>query len=423
MDEDAGDAEADTKDKAEGGEAEKDSTPKSSSGKDDNVPSQHRRALDAWRSGYVVPIRLAVEVTANLCAGSAPEEAFEPHRHGGDEDDEMMMWDSDDEAKLQAESAAQGSSDEGDTNPRDVGLFRSVAEGGVPDRLFDLLRSVAAFATSAASLATGGAPMPTDAAEDLSDLLAKTGACLMNALANLPWRTSSDDAGGGDAVAASGGAVKLWGGAKERCGAAVAAYLSASSSSAAEGQNGRGLAAAAVSASTSVMAAVLRHRPSAIPSAVGEDDLRSILALLELGAEETDASSPAADPSADVRRDAVSMLGLLTSLPHSSEANDAVCVALLSSLGRARTENPAVTCEVLGVLMDLYGSYDDPNDPRGHEEVFRKRDALGAFTRGADAFRKRVREEERAGRVGEDEVEVWRECSLNAGRFVKYKKG
>jgi hypothetical protein len=152
------------------------------------------------------------------------------------------------------------------------------------------------------------------------------------------------------------------------------------------------------------MLALLRNRPGLI-SSVGEEDLKTVLALL-LGD----------STCTDARRDCVALLGILCSEPHPSVVNDMVCDAFLSVLAR-EDEEVAIISEILDVIMDVYSA--DDVDEGNHEATFRQKNVLGALKAILPNFKRRITLER--GKVDAESFEMLMECALNTKRFIAYK--
>lgn len=124
-----------------------------------------------------------------------------------------------------------------------------------------------------------------------------------------------------------------------------------------------------------------------------------------------------------IQRDVIAMLGVLYSQePHSKEMNQQVCSALLSAL--AASDSLVVQCEVLNVLMDMYGGDDD--DECYHGSVFESQQVLTHFQKCIPNLKKKLQEQGRQRYADSEErmeLEQWKEVVLNASRFVQYKKG
>lgn len=131
-----------------------------------------------------------------------------------------------------------------------------------------------------------------------------------------------------------------------------------------------------------------------------------------------------------VRRDVINMLGLLCTLePHPIEVNRQVCTGLLQAMTNF-SDSFMIQCEVLNVLMDMYGN--DEDDGCCYPSVFESLQVLSHFQRYVPTLKSKLKEQERKLRQqrSEDapdadlvEVEQWKETILNASRFVQYKKG
>ena len=106
------------------------------------------------------------------------------------------------------------------------------------------------------------------------------------------------------------------------------------------------------------------------------------------------------------------MLGILCSMEsHPEDVNRKVCSALMAVSSKRAT----VLNEVLNSLIDIYG------DDECHPGVFVDLNVLAYFQRTTPSFKKVIQCDR--DDASEEEVEQWKETSLNATRFVSYKKG
>jgi len=348
----------------------------------ESAADSYDRAVEAWRSSCL-PLKLAVEVTANLCAGSTSSAGASDQEYiftGTSEDDEMM-WDSDDEARLVAGGGAGGTGSlESRSDPRDDKLMSEVVRSTLPNRVVGVLSSVATSSSYHANV------MPQVVADDLVELLSKSGVCVSNAAFSVTGWVS-----GGNKLCA------LW-----SCLRNLVANIPASVPEKGE------ITLAAVASAAAIMVALLRSR-QALPSLLGEEDLKAILGMLQVNGN---------DQAFGVRRDAVSMLGILCSAPHPPEVNAMVCDAFLAAL-TCKDERVAVLSELLDALMVMYSA--DETDEGNHEAIFREKNVIGAFQHVLPIFKRKLKAERRSAEV--DEFETWKETSLNARRFIDYKRG
>jgi hypothetical protein len=164
--------------------------------------------------------------------------------------------------------------------------------------------------------------------------------------------------------------------------------------------------------------AALRSRPSLAARPIRADQLDMVLRLLQ------------PDCSACVKRDAVTMLGLLLAgREHSAAVNRKVCQALLqvNETSENRADLSMVLAEILNVLMDIYG--DDDCHPDVFLELFPVHgaplNALKYFQSTQPALKELLSllGASRDDSVTDEDLEYWRETALNAARFIQYKQG
>ena len=122
--------------------------------------------------------------------------------------------------------------------------------------------------------------------------------------------------------------------------------------------------------------------------------------------------------SSNIRRDTITMMGILCSQePHPVEVNQKICSALLAAA--ANDADIMISCEVLNVLMDMYGN--DEDDGCCHLTVFESLEVLKHFQRSIPTLKSKLKQQKDKAHLVE--LEQWKETLLNASRFVQYKKG
>ena len=333
------------------------------------------RAVEAWRSSCL-PLKLAVEVAANLCAGSGTSNNGDAQ--DGDEEDEMM-WDSDDEDKLVAESSEIEGGVDKEAQERDKKLFGEVIRLNIPNRVVEVVVNIA-------TAHSGETSMPDVAVCDLVELLSKCGVCGANAAGNLhAWATKADEA------------AQLW---NVLCGVVRNSPTSRAASNE--------LIVAGKGAAIAMILALLRNRPGLI-SSVGKEDLNAVLALLGI--------ENGGENCTDARRDCIALLGILCSEPHPLAVNASICDAFLTILSR-EDEEIGIISEILNSIMDMYSL--DETDEGNHDATFSGKNVLAALQAVLPNFKKRIALER--VKADAESVEVWKETALNAKRFIQYKK-
>lgn len=331
------------------------------------------KAVEAWRSSCL-PLKLAVEVAANLCAGSG---TFSNGETQDEVEEDEMMWDSDDEGKLLAESSEIGGAGaDKEAQERDEKLFGQVIRLNIPSRVVEAVGNIA-------TAHSGEASMPEVAVEDLVELLSKCGVCGANAAGNLhAWAAKSDES------------AQLW---NVLCDVVRSNHLTTSNE----------LNVAGKGAAVAIILALLRNRPGLI-SSVGEEDLKAVLGLLGI--------ENGGENCTDVRRDCIALLGILCSEPHPPAVNATIIDAFLTILAR-EDEEIGIISEILNSIMDMYSL--DETDEGNHEATFRQKNVLAALQAVLPNFKKRVALER--GKADAESVELWKETAFNLKRFIQYK--
>lgn len=178
---------------------------------------------------------------------------------------------------------------------------------------------------------------------------------------------------------------------------------------------------------TSTMVFALRCRKSILDQ-VEADDVSHLILCLRW----TSRSNPL------VARNIIAMLGILAG-PDTEICTSAIRNTISEALIGASTPHEAAKAasripasnessqqhpsamllsEALNVLMDIYGDDDDDTDTSF--------DALGVlfhFQRSVPLLKQRIAVEQLTKNSSEDDLESWKECSMNAARFIQYKKG
>eukprot|EP00978_Attheya_sp_CCMP212_P023888 scaffold74136_cov61-Attheya_sp.AAC.1 len=318
--------------------AEEETPPKEARGED--KAETYGLAVDNWHE-LIAPIKLALEVTTNMCAGCqvGDVETFESHIG---EDDDDIMWGSDDEAQLQTMQHDANANDSSiQLNPLDKVLFDAVVAAGLPERVFVLVDDV-----SQCLFDPNTKQLPNVVTMELGELHSKTGACLGNMICNISsWREDNQSI------------IAFW---STLC-KAMSTLLSSLVTSSSNNIQGDSESPTAIGAGglCNTMTISLRSRPN-LRTNIGSSDLDLILNLLTKTGD------------AAIQRDAATMLGILCNEVHPDEINAKVCTSLLSVLSFSST-NVMVRNEILNVLMDVYG------DDELYAKVFEQKDVLGHF--------------------------------------------
>jgi len=356
---------------------------------------QYEKALDSW-SNACLPLKLAIEITTNLCAGSGSNQSDGLHSY---EDDEGEMWDDVMEAKLMSSSQSTPEKSDNDvSNSWDVRLLSNVQTSGIPDRILSLFGAVILSAIKCRN-----ETIVKIVIDDLMEILSKSSSCLCNILSSVTtWKCTEEDASA------------VW---KELC----SAIQNAIQTKELDKLVTTVIPFVGITAITGVMLAFARHRPLLL-NTIGEQELTLVLDLVKSEKPTTSIKEENDDVEAfeEFQHNAVATLGIFSTQPHSDEVNATICDALLKTLCLHST-GAAVMSEILNVLMDIYGAYDD-DDPNSHCEVFGQKNVLNYFQKSISVLKKKILEEEIRNK-GFDELEMWKETVLNAKRFVKYKKG
>ena len=357
--------------------------------------------VQSWRD-LMGSYKLALELTANLCAGKEDDDEDDGMMYGGGEDDEHM-WDSDDEEKLVAavNSESAHSSDTGST-PSEQAIFVSMASINLPEQILCFFRKWVEF------LPSGDTEYPGLVVDDVNELLSTCALCLGNAIA-CDLHTWSAPAMkslvmvGSHANAVENGVQLFWW--------ELVSIFSLPCMTSIDNH-------AAKPHVTLTMLSMLRHQPL-VRTLVDSTRLDLILSFLSIQPKKTIGK---VDSAVQVLSNAIAMLGVLCSEPHPATIDSRVCNALLECL-RSATSNESdmassiiVIHDILNVLMDMYGGDDC------HDDIFAQNDVMGHFKRCLPGFKRQIKKLS-ASRNSREEVETWSETALNASRFIKYKGG
>lgn len=374
-------------------EVNTDSKKSSKSSSEEDNSEEYEKALESW-SNACLPLKLAIEITTNLCARSGSDQGDSLHHY---EDDEEEKWNDEMEAELM-ETSQSNEIGSDNLNPWDVNLLSNVHANGIPDRVLALFGAVIL-----SGIKCSNEMIASIVISDLMEILSKSSTCLCNILSIItPWKCNEEDSSA------------VW---KEICVAIQNTVLTKKTSNAFSNV----LPSTGIAAITGVMLAFATHRPLLLNS-IGVPELTLVLNLLKL---EKPISTSIVNENDDIeafsefQQNAVAILGVFSSQPHSDESNATICDALLRTLSLHSTR-AALMSEILNVLMDIYGSYDD-GDPNSHSDVFVKKSVLNHFQKSIPVLKKKIFEEEIKNK-GIEESEIWKETVLNAKRFIKYKK-
>mmetsp|Transcript_1742 Transcript_1742/g.2504 ORF Transcript_1742/g.2504 Transcript_1742/m.2504 type:complete len:841 (-) Transcript_1742:161-2683(-) len=355
----------------------------SSSGNDrkEGASSMHEEASLDWIRACM-PLKLAIEIATNLCAGSINDR--------NDLEDFDMNSDSD--------SVVVDDIGDRKSNPLDVNLFYVIQQARIPDQILSLLGGIVTF------ILENGQLIPKNSAEDLCDVMSKCSSCLGNALCSLPsWKTNEQESSA------------TW---KELCSALFSSFYSSGNE---VKQSGQYLPVSGISALTSIMTAFIRMRSNLIGS-IEENDLDIIISCLNIDShiimnEKLDSDNISA--VSNIQRDAIIMLTSLCSKPHTHTINDRICSVLLVTLAKLTT-CARVMSEILNGLMDMYSS--DENDPNNHEVIFKSRHVLEVIQKSLPHLESKIKQQESQNTATNEDLEFWEETILNSKRFIQYKK-
>lgn len=346
------------------------------------IEEQYERAINAWKNACL-PLKLSIEVTANLCTA------------GNIEDDscEITGWDADD--NFDYTGGNREYDDAVKRSKEDETLLLEITNSGLTDRVLMVLGSILQEI-----LTKGRDEIPDEAMEDLVEVVVKCSICLRNAFCNLSkWKSNIQDV------------VSIW---KEFIKFLVEVKRTT------ESNPDWTVPFSVISAVVTSMGALLRFR-SILVQSVDDHDLDFIMAFLSMQLPKKSVSSQD-DVGAlvEIHKECIAMLGILCSQPHLDEVNHKICSMLLSVLF---SDNCAtvVMIEILNALMDMYSA--DEGDPGNHEKVFKSENVIGAFEKIVPIVKRKIREEELSnGFKNEGETEYWKETIFNAVRFIKYKR-
>ena len=355
----------------------------------DDTEANYEKAVTAWKKACL-PLKLSVEIIANLCSARTNNDNEE---FDGMVDDEMG-WDSDQEDELI--NSPEQNSKHGQT---DIELFEKIISSGIPDQVLSTFGCILLSLMN-----TNKDSIPNIAIEDIFEVLTKCSMCLGNSICNIgSWKTSDTEIS------------VVWKDFFQCLTAATNGEVSLANMI---------LPCQAISPLLSTMTAFLRFRPS-LGKCVEVQDLELILSYVCLEPPiETKQSTNQRDKDEmeailDIQKDSISLLGILCSEPHPDEINQRICFTFLTVLSRSHSLTTSLMSELLNVLMDMYGA--DEGDQNNHEAIFRRNNVLDAFEKSIPLLKRKIRES--TNTATPMEMAFWRETTLNASRFVKYKKG
>jgi len=343
------------------------------------------QARAAWND-FLLPLQLSLELLTNLTSNSNSPTG----NHDEDDDDMMMEWGADQEAQWIQEQEKQQLQTSAASSSGDKALQQSLVHSQLPQRLLQLFRQVYHIPPAIT--------FPEQSHQDVEDLQSKTLACLGNCWENVEAWPQID---------------LTWQELQQATASAT------------------GLGKEAV---VSAMVIALKTYPSLRKEWKPEHLsawLHELQPLpLQHSNKDTNHRQEEKSNHMSVRRDVINMLGLLCTLePHPIEVNRQVCTGLLQAMTNF-SDSFMIQCEVLNVLMDMYGN--DEDDGCCYPSVFESLQVLSHFQRYVPTLKSKLKEQERKLRQqrSEDapdadlvEVEQWKETILNASRFVQYKKG
>jgi hypothetical protein len=323
--------------------------------------SDRRDAMEQARQAFqafLLPLQLALEITANL---TSPSDVGEDH----DDHDEHMEVDDEDENELVVATTVD-KIDAGN-NPvalADLQLMAGLVEQSIPDQVLALLQQVCRLPATSSDI-------PHDAMDEISNVISKCAACLGNCMANLTWRQIPS--------------TTMWSTLQE-CMMIVT--------------NSNMTSTDAIDGLWTTMAIAVKSHDSIRKLLKQPDDIEWL--LTQLSSQQITIVG---------QREIVAMLGLWCREElHPSELNHKVCQALLSLLA---VDSLMVTNEILNALMDMYGNDD-------HDRVVDSLHVLEQLQRTLTTFKRRLQHADE--QEESEFLELWNETALNAERFILYKK-
>ncbi|CAM9548975.1 unnamed protein product [Choristocarpus tenellus] len=378
------------------GEAESDKGIGNGEGDHAEQPDMDAKIRWEWKLKVAEPLKLSAEVMTNLCALAAGEEEGEGEEEewGSDDEEAMERVAKSADVAMSEATTARGTWSSSE-NPRV--LLQAIVDAGAILRVMGTLQSLLSptprdRANAGAEGTDGGEEegkdvgmqergrlaLPSGTAADLADLRRTVALCAANLVQNLP-------------LSALGDPQPLW---SNLCTMCEEAAIRAPS---------------CVEPLTSIMWGLVRRVGPAVMGGAGATVMVTAEAatlLLRLCDRES-------TPAFEARVNAVGMLGLLGTLSGAGGAEEGNLV-LANALVRV-LEDPhvLVQAEALNAIMDIYG--DDSQDP-----AFRAAGMLTALATAVPGFRRKVKQE--GSPLGRDALCHLKETSLNASRFVKYKR-
>jgi len=393
-----------------------------------------QKAERKWKDD-VRPTQLALEILVNLTSTS-PAPSLEEEGQ-----DDVVM--------------AEAGSDQ--PPPLDDRLARVLLAENIPDAVFSLLKEAAvgsdwwwseecgpvSASTGSIMEATNHVPMLILSA---NDVVSKAALCLGHCITAMPEFCGSVDT-----------AMMLWNDLRP----VVQKMMQRRRTVGSDAGGGCGTVVVedeTLQAISGAMAVLVQSRPEIrqrvlVADAAGDDDnLNWLLSFLSSPPSSESSSTtppPPLSPPALVKRDIISILGVLCSaeLEASTSVRETVCSVLLrttvgdegdamvsssSSSASGTVEDKAtVLSETMNALMDVFGGDDDET-----ARLFRKLDVLPYFQRQVAFLRRAVEAAARAadssscgGGDDDDEsrhrrqilLEQWEETAWNAERFIEYK--
>ena len=381
-----------------------------------NAQEEYENSVKAWENAYS-PVKLALEVATNFCAGSSNITMNIPPQ--GDDDDDVMMYDSD----LDEEQIMMNADTEADTaspNPFDIPIMDAVVKSNLPERVLSLLLAVSAPLKLKNENATNSSSVPQVVRLDISQIKSKCGACLGNIVSTLPPTWGNEESTiAVDGVNRKTLIITIW-------EALRAAMNISSTTTPADNDDTEGMAGL-----SNAMSSLLRSRPQ-ILTLYGfniESEVQFLLQLLKSMQNNNNGSTTETKKWTekdaaieDLMQNIVALLGsICTGMNSKSGAflatSKEVSITLIEIVSNSNSP-VSVQNEILNLFMDIYGN----DDNAGLDKLFESLQMMQVFEKTLPLFKRSINNARGAKEGSEEDIFQWKETALNGSRFIKYKR-
>ena len=322
-----------------------------------NPQEEYENAVQAWKNA-LSPLKLALEVTTNLCVGVNQML-----------DEDCIMYDVDDD------------DEQNEINPVDIPIRDAIVQTNLLQRILSILQTISSPISS---------PIPMKQEDnmihsDMTQIKSKCSACLGNILTLL---NSNHDI-----------IVTIW---NALCNAILITPDTIKDTNDMEGMLGI----------IHTMSFLLQSKPQFISNVNVHEQIPFFLPKLQLIYENQDQ-----DQDSNMENMIQNIISIVSKfmLVNTIKQHNDVIIIFKNMVMQPKT-SLSITNEILNALMDVYG-----NDDIELDGLFDSLEILQLFQSILSKFKNNIQKVQKAKECTKDEISQWNETALNGARFIDYK--